>query len=217
MFQPRQHEGKIVGFEGRTKEALFFFGTKHCDREMLHQLFPQMTFCFLKQVHGTEVTRANPLESPEADGHFTRDRNHAAVIQTADCVPILFSSPRQVMAIHAGWRGLASHILRMAARQGSFNIAAIGPHIRAESFEVGIDVANQLKLSTPAQVILPHPQPDKRKVDLSKIAETQIRSYFYREIQIEARPDDTFTSDLFYSYRRGKDKAERQLSFVALV
>jgi hypothetical protein len=217
MFQPREHEGKIVGYEGRSKDALFFFGTKHCDKEMLSKLYPHLTFCFLKQVHGTDVLRANPLESPTADGHFTRERGHAAVIQTADCMPVLFSSPRQVMAIHAGWRGLASQILKSAARVGSFNVAALGPHIRGESFEVGIDVANQLKLSTPVQVIMPHPQPDKRKVDLAKIAEAQIRSYFYREIQIESVDDDTFTSDLFFSYRRGKEKSQFQYSFVALM
>lgn len=217
MFQPRQHEGKVVGYEGRSKDALFFYGTRHCDRELLPKLFPQLTFCFVKQVHGTEVVRANPLEAPSADGHFTRERGHAVVIQTADCLPILFSSPRQVMGIHAGWRGLATHILKTAARIGSFSVASIGPHIRSDSFEVGIDVANQLKLSTPVQVVLPHPQPDKRKIDLSKIAEAQIRSYFYREIQIETLEDDTFKSELFHSYRRGKEKSEFQYSFVALV
>lgn len=217
MFQPRHHENEIVGFEGRTKHALFFFGTKHLTRDMLPKVFPQLTFCFLKQVHGNEVKRANPLEDPTADGHFTRDRNHALVIQTADCLPILFSSPRQVMAIHAGWRGLSTHILKMAARTGSFDRAAIGPHIRTDSFEVGIDVANQLKLSTPVDVIVPHPQPDKRKVDLARIAQSQIKQHFYREIPIELQDDDTFTSSLYHSYRRGKDKADRQFSFVALI
>lgn len=217
MFQPRHHENEIVGFEGKAKDALFFFGTKHCTREMLNQLFPQLTFCFLKQVHGNEIKRANALEAPTADGQFTRDRNHALVIQTADCIPILLSSPKQVMAIHAGWRGLASHIVKMSARVGSFDRAVIGPHIGADSFEVGLDVANQLKLSTPADVILPHPKSDKRKVDLGKIAHAQLKQHLYRQIPIETVEHDTFTSPLFHSYRRDKEKAERQFSFVALV
>jgi YfiH family protein len=217
MFQPLRHNNEVVGHEGRTKGALFFFGNKICTRERLTQIYPELTFCFIKQVHGNEIKRANPLESPQADGHFTRDRNNALVIQTADCMPVLLSSPKQVMAIHAGWRGLATHILKLAARVGSFDKAVIGPHIGRDSFEVGLDVANQLKLSTPADVILPHKQPDKRKVDLGKIAQAQLKQHYYREISIDAVDEDTFTSPNYHSYRRDKENAQRQYSFVALL
>lgn len=217
MFRPLRHNSEIVGQEAKTKGALFFFGNKNCTREMLPLIYPELTFCFLKQVHGNEVKRANALEEPKADGHFTRDRNHALVIQTADCLPILLSSPKQVMAIHAGWRGLATHILKLAARVGSFDKAVIGPHIRGDSFEVGLDVANQLKLSTPADVVLPHKQPDKRKVDLGKIAQSQLKQHYYRQIAVEMLDEDTFISPNYHSYRRDKENAQRQYSFVALI
>ena len=66
----------------------------------------------VKQVHGDtflfnlEEMPADAEPSIEADGHATSRKNHALMVKTADCQPILLAHPGgYVAAIHAGWRG----------------------------------------------------------------------------------------------------------------
>jgi hypothetical protein len=71
------------------------------------------TWCEVKQVHGTTMVfepEPLPLDQPgavEADGLATARVDHALVIKTADCQPILLahSSGRYIGALHVGWRG----------------------------------------------------------------------------------------------------------------
>jgi YfiH family protein len=108
----------------------------------------------VRQVHGSAVVRVRS-EAPrqataEADIIMTDDPSVALAIQTADCVPILLADPRTgaVAAAHAGWRGLALRVPQRAveALQREFGskpsdlIAAAGPSISADRYEVGPDV-----------------------------------------------------------------------------
>jgi polyphenol oxidase len=213
MFQERKFENNIVGFEARKGNALFFFGTRFATTENLPKIFPNLRFAYLSQVHGNKVVTADPEMTLEADGHRTQETNLALVIQTADCLPVLASSADEVVAMHAGWRGLASKIIDEGLKSSKFEDAAVGPHIRAQSFEVGLDVADQLREFGEAP-ILPHPDLQKRYVDLSAIASKQLKAH---RVIPEILSHDTFTSPLFYSYRKGKEKAQRQYSFVALL
>lgn len=214
MFRPRQHKGIVIGYEASVPGALFFFGNKNCTRELLPHVFPRFKFCFLKQVHGSDIVEARDGTSPTADGQYTSDLELALVVQTADCLPILMAGPERIVAVHAGWRGIAAQILEQASRHGKMTFAAIGPHIASESFEVGNDVAKELEIVGSSTAILPHPNPEKRKVDLSMIADLQFKKFMGSEIKISRLPIDTFTSNEFHSYRRGKEKAHRQFSFV---
>ena len=91
--------------------------------------------------------RPNP---PAADIIVSNDPAVAIAIQTADCVPILIADRRTgaVAAAHAGWRGLAAGVPRVAvdALVREFGsrpadlIAAAGPSIGACCYEVGEDV-----------------------------------------------------------------------------
>jgi YfiH family protein len=109
----------------------------------------------LRQVHGATVVvhRAGappPATRADADILITDDRSVALAIQTADCVPLLFADARTgaVAAAHAGWRGLAAGVPSIAvnALARAFGsrpedlVAAIGPSISAEHYEVGRDV-----------------------------------------------------------------------------
>lgn len=109
---------------------------------------------YLKQVHGTTVVRlthdhARPgAPTFEADASVTTERGLACTVQVADCMPVLFASPRGVAAAHAGWRGLAGGVLEatvqalceatgdMPAQFECWLGACIGPG----RFEVGADV-----------------------------------------------------------------------------
>jgi YfiH family protein len=110
----------------------------------------------LHQVHGASVVvrRAGdgwPLQPrPDADIVVSDDPAVALAIQTADCVPLLIADRATgvVAAAHAGWRGLAAGVpgvtvVALAHEFGSKPvnlIAAVGPSISAERYEVGEDV-----------------------------------------------------------------------------
>lgn len=103
--------------------------------------------CWLHQVHGADVVVAREYdEAPRADGSVAFGPGSVCVINTADCLPVLFCSVdgSTVAAAHAGWRGLAAGVLEntvaaMQAEPGSL-LAWIGPAISQPNFEVGEDV-----------------------------------------------------------------------------
>lgn len=85
-------------------------------------------------------------EAPVADALVSRTPGLALGILTADCVPVLLADPmhRVIGAAHAGWKGAFSGVLaatvaamvRLGADRANI-IAAIGPAIGQESYEVG--------------------------------------------------------------------------------
>jgi len=87
---------------------------------------------------------------PNADIVVSDDASVALAIQTADCVPLLIADRATgvVAAAHAGWRGLAAGVpgVTVVALTHEFGsapanlIAAVGPSISAERYEVGEDV-----------------------------------------------------------------------------
>jgi YfiH family protein len=81
-------------------------------------------------------------ERPEADGIATPLQDVAAVVVTADCLPVALVAQEAVAMIHAGWRGLAADVLaegvkamREVGAEGEIH-AAIGPSIGVCCYEV---------------------------------------------------------------------------------
>lgn len=223
-FSPLVKDNVLFGWESRQQGAYFFFGSDQANRDNLPKLFPQYQFAYLKQVHGHQIVDASPDQVFEADGHQTTSQKLALCIQTADCLPVLFSNGSQALAVHAGWRGLVAEIIPKAWQQSLPSdswAVAVGPHIKRESFEVGQDVAQEiegcLKKSAPELTLLgPHIEPDKFYVDLSLLAKSQIDQGPHPLAQFYISPENTFTSNELHSYRRDHKKAGRQISFVAL-
>jgi YfiH family protein len=107
---------------------------------------------WVRQVHGTRIL-ADPdpptdgMTPSEADGLQTIRRGWALSVVTADCLPILMASARRVVAIHAGWRGLAGGIVERGLSQFSEQdevTAWIGPAIGACCYQVGSEVADAI-------------------------------------------------------------------------
>lgn len=103
--------------------------------------------CWLNQTHSTRVVVASAANSDcDADGSVSRRPGEVCVVMTADCLPVLLcdKSGTVVAAAHAGWRGLASGVLRNAvAAMGmppGHLMAWFGPAIGQGKFEVGDDV-----------------------------------------------------------------------------
>jgi len=104
----------------------------------------------LKQVHSNRVHRLDAYptnDQPiEADALVTRRPQLALGILTADCTPILLADPEAGVtgAAHAGWRGAVDGIVgntvgAMVAlgADPARIVAAIGPTISGENYEVG--------------------------------------------------------------------------------
>ena len=222
MFTRELRDGKFIGYSARAHNAEFFFGSRHLSREELSSCFPDLEFAFLKQVHGRGVVEADSKQTLEGDAHYTSQKNLALVSQTADCVPILLASQNRICAIHSGWRSSALNIVTAAKDQaGDFEFAAIGPHILMPSFEVGVDVAEKLMLAAPSgtqsnQLIFPHDDSTKAYFDLTELIRLQLREAFSDRLIVMEAIEDTKTSVQFASFRRDKDQAGRQFSFVVM-
>ena len=113
-------------------------------------------------VHGKEAVYAaepRPVSrdsSPQKADIITTDQPAVTlVMRFADCVPILLYDPRrQALALaHAGWKGTVIGVARaaveaMAERFGSKPadlLAAIGPAIGPNHYEIGAEVAEQVQ------------------------------------------------------------------------
>jgi YfiH family protein len=104
---------------------------------------------WLEQVHGTGVFDPDAAAAgvpPHADAVIARSPGRVAVIQVADCLPVLLATADgvAVAAAHAGWRGLAAGVLEatIAALGGDASrlLAWLGPAIGPRHFEVGTEV-----------------------------------------------------------------------------
>jgi YfiH family protein len=116
---------------------------------------PGRELCHVHQVHGAAVVRAAQNESfntsARADAIVTDDPARVASVRVADCVPILLADGdgRTVAAVHAGWRGVIAGAVTAALKamraDGSSDpfVAAIGPCIGGDAFEVGPEVVEE--------------------------------------------------------------------------
>ena len=105
---------------------------------------------WLSQAHGSRVVSADALETRTGDAIVARGTGLVCVIQTADCLPVLFTNAAGtcVAAAHAGWRGLAGGVLEATVQamlkatpeSAESLIAWLGPAIGVEAFEVGAEV-----------------------------------------------------------------------------
>lgn len=120
---------------------------------LAEQLALQHPLPWLVQEHGIRVIDAAQYADlassglqPRADACVSRTPGLACVIQSADCLPVLFSSDdgSVVAAAHAGWRGLAKGVLGETVQamgvDPAFLSAYLGPGISQAHFEVGAEV-----------------------------------------------------------------------------
>jgi purine-nucleoside/S-methyl-5'-thioadenosine phosphorylase / adenosine deaminase len=97
-----------------------------------------------RQVHGTELVvhdgAGKPAGDVAADGHVLAAPRTAALVFTADCLPVALAGPGGVAILHCGWRGLAAGIVARGAAAVDATRAAIGPGIGPCCYEVGDEV-----------------------------------------------------------------------------
>jgi hypothetical protein len=124
---------------------------------------------FPRQTHTncvSEISDIPACEIKETDALVTNKSGICLCVQTADCVPILLYDPLNnvIAAVHAGWRGTVKKIAEIAVQKmvQKYNsspeniVAAIGPSICPDIYEVGNEVVEEVKKSIPNADILLH-------------------------------------------------------------
>ncbi len=169
---------------------------------------------------GKGVSRDNDIT--DTDGLITNCANIPLVVFYADCVPILMCDSKVgvVAAVHSGWRGTASGIVKNAVeimrdRFGSDpgNIkAAIGPSIGPCCFEVGEEVAEHFDKE------LVHPLGnEKYTVDLWEANRQMLMQSGVTSGNIDVFEMCTMCNcDTLYSYRSHGEKTGRMGAFIML-
>lgn len=169
----------------------------------------------------------------EGDGIITHNSQESVWCASADCTPVLIADQEsgQVMAIHSGWRGTSATIVPKAIAllqsQGAKLenlLFALGPAIDGKVYQVNQEVAIEVLQTifppqTPPELmlqqgfemdnqpILPDPQKDKVRLNVTQVINSQIQKQGIASRQIAIAPYCTYqTPEDFFSYRRTKEK-----------
>lgn len=185
----------------------------------------------VNQVHGCDVWQppsepVKPVDAPRADAIVTDKPGLLAMVRVADCVPVLLASKdgRVVSAVHAGWRGIIAGVVTEAARDlmqlGALDapkiVAAIGPCISEQHFEVGPEVVAAFE-DAELEACVNRDSYTKPHVNLSAAVEMQLNSVGLDNEQIDRTDHCTYThADEFFSHRRDNGKTGRQAALIAV-
>jgi YfiH family protein len=185
------------------------------------------------QIHSPDVVVAETpwmgAARPRADAIVTRVPGLAVGVSTADCGPVLFADPkaRIVGAAHAGWRGALAGVLEAAiaamerlGAERSRIVAAIGPMISQQNYEVGSELVAQFTKADPDNArFFAAGRQGRAQFDLpGYIAVRLARAGI---TQVENLGVCTYADPrLFYSFRRTTHRAEpdygRHVNAIAL-
>jgi hypothetical protein len=175
--------------------------------------FPWERFCYGRQVHGTTVRRATEPPSrerpyAEEDGQAMTLTDAAAIVFTADCLPVILTSDDAVAALHCGWRPLAGGIvaegvsaLRELGADGPIQ-AAIGPGARGCCYEVGEEVHARFAA---------YDARHGRNLDLAQVARQQLEA---QGVTVHDTGLCTICDERFFSHRRDHGVTGRQAGVV---
>jgi len=165
------------------------------------------------QIHSDEVVTVDrpwtPKTRPRCDAMVTNRPGVALGVLAADCGPVLFADADAgvVGAAHSGWKGAVTGVLgntvqameRLGARRERI-VAALGPCIRQESYEVGPeflaafltqDAANE-RYFTPNDRA-GHFQFDLGGYVMARLADEGLAAVHDTELDTYANPDRLFS------------------------
>jgi YfiH family protein len=179
--------------------------------------------CFLTvfQIHSPDVAVATaPWDSaarPKADAIVTRTAGLAIGVTAADCGPILFAdaSARVIGAAHAGWKGALTGIVestvaameKLGAERANI-VAAIGPLIRQNSYEVGPEFVERFIEADAdnARYFLPSVRQRHAMFDLAAFIRKRLEHAGV--LMVDDTGIDTYSDERFFSYRRSVHRKE---------
>ena len=167
---------------------------------------------WLHQVHGARVvelgTKDFAMGEPDADAVVGKRSGDICVVQTADCLPVLFCARdgEEIAAAHAGWRGLAGGVLEATIEAMSTPaaelLAWLGPAIGQQRFEVGDEVREAFAdADFDCAARFAANERGRWQADLFGLAKDHLQACGVTSVHGER--DCTFDQpDRYYSYRR---------------
>ena len=191
-------------------------------RRMAAQIrVPPEHFLTVFQVHSPDVAVATePWDTaarPKADAIVTRTAGLAIAVTAADCGPILLADPkaRVIGTAHAGWKGALTGIIestvdameKLGAERGNI-VAAIGPLIRQQSYEVGNEFVERFVEADAenAPHFLPAAREGHAMFDLAAFIRKRLDNAGV--LMIDDTGIDTYSDERFFSYRRSVHRKE---------
>lgn len=201
--------------------ARHIFGTRentHADPEEtmrgLIERFGRMAW--MQQVHSARILEATDSgRLAECDAIYTSNPNLWLAVKTADCVPILISSPHAVAVVHAGWRSTEAGILPKTIELlcQTYGMApddlylAFGPCLSQANFEVETDFIakfdGQYGVKNASRFFWPAEIKGKMLLDLPGILTAQAKVAGCLDIHLHKVNRCTYAeAAVFNSYRR---------------
>jgi YfiH family protein len=173
------------------------------------------------QVHSPDAVVATApwqgVGRPKADAIVTASPGLAISVTAADCGPVLLVDPnaRVIGAAHAGWKGALTGIVestiqameKLRAERGRM-IAAIGPLIRQQSYEVGGEFVERFLDADAenAMYFIPSNRNGHAMFDLAGFIRMRLENAGV--LMIDDLGVDTYSDERFYSYRRSVHRKE---------
>ncbi|HPF50198.1 MAG TPA: peptidoglycan editing factor PgeF [Draconibacterium sp.] len=187
---------------------------------------------FPRQTHSNLVCKLIDIpekEIAETDALVSDKTGLCLCVQTADCVPILLYDPIKSVAaaVHAGWRGTVSQIVAETVRKmkteyssSTENIlAAIGPSIGPDIYEVGDEVVKAARNSIPGVEKALHKNASgKYHFDLWEANRLILMDCGLLSENIEVLAECSFLEDgKYFSARREGEQTGRMVSGIMLL
>ncbi|MEB3753367.1 peptidoglycan editing factor PgeF [Acinetobacter sp. MD2(2019)] len=175
---------------------------------------------WMTQTHSTLCHTVNEqvyFEPLVGDGLVTQQKNHALMMMTADCLPVVLGNAdaTEVANLHAGWRGLAGGIIEntITTMQTQPAWAWLGACISQQHFEIGVDVKDAFCAKYPLEFAFKAGQHEgKYHADLYAIARYILQQNGVSLILGGSDCSFAQTED-YFSYRRNS-KTGRMATFV---
>ncbi len=206
--------------ENRARAARWFGGAPE-----------DLNTCY--QIHSTRAITADGSwgdARPQGDAVVSKTPGVICGALSADCAPVLIVDPQAkiVASAHAGWRGALDGVVQAAVDTmvvlggNPVNmIAAVGPCIGPDSYEVGVDFLHRFEADSPGSSLFfrPGATDDKRMFDLPGFVLDRLRTAGIEQREWVGR-DTRAEEALFFSNRRaflnGEGDYGRLLSAICL-
>jgi hypothetical protein len=191
-------------------------------------------YALLDQVHGNNVAVLDEAEKyskdgfyrfPECDAAITNIPGMTLLVFSADCLSVFMSAGDWVGIAHAGWRGSQKKItqktlellMEKSGAQAADVKIILGPCIGVKHYEVGEEFQQYFPVHVGARLIAPlRRMKGKLHFDFAKENERQLLEAGVRSENVLSLGICTFQEkEDFYSFRREKENAGRQISFIS--
>ena len=165
------------------------------------------------------------------DGLITNEKGIMLLTIEADCTPVYILDTKNVAIgmVHSGWRGTVSKITENALRLMNENYGTkiddvmiyLGPSICGNCYEVGNDLIPEFEKILDENEIKSVFKPiedkkDKYLLDVSESIKLTLLKLGIKEEKIERSKYCTYHSNLFDSWRLGKDNTKQMLTGIMI-